>query len=296
MLISGAILLSINNCEIIVTNKRVYGKATFRKRVDLPLDSISAVGTSILSGIDVGTSSGRIHFKLLKNNIEIHSVISNLLIRRHQTENLHNIQNSNNVDELKKFKELLDSGIITQDEFVEKKKQLLGLNQINTESYELMPDNFNTEIGNLEDETEQKLSELAEPYKKRLFEFIKQHKKKTFILLLLLAIIVSAIFIFVESNKTNIPTDGFKICDYYGDVILENDDIESAKKKISNGQNCIELKLSQEGQEKFAEATKVISKSKNNHYTNVYRNGILICTPSVTQEINTDTILITMPD
>jgi|GEM_PF-1249943 len=32
-----------------------------------------------------------------------------------------------NADELKKFKELLDSGIITQEEFDQKKKQLLGL-------------------------------------------------------------------------------------------------------------------------------------------------------------------------
>ena len=30
-------------------------------------------------------------------------------------------------DEIKKFKELLDSGIITEDEFNAKKKQLLGL-------------------------------------------------------------------------------------------------------------------------------------------------------------------------
>ena len=30
-------------------------------------------------------------------------------------------------DELKKFKELLDSGVITQEEFEAKKKQLLGL-------------------------------------------------------------------------------------------------------------------------------------------------------------------------
>lgn len=30
-------------------------------------------------------------------------------------------------DELKKFKELLDSGILTQEEFDAKKKQLLGL-------------------------------------------------------------------------------------------------------------------------------------------------------------------------
>lgn len=33
----------------------------------------------------------------------------------------------NNIDKLKKFKELLDSGIITQNEFDEKKKQLLEL-------------------------------------------------------------------------------------------------------------------------------------------------------------------------
>ena len=32
-----------------------------------------------------------------------------------------------NADELKKFKELLDSGVITQEEFDAKKKQLLGL-------------------------------------------------------------------------------------------------------------------------------------------------------------------------
>ncbi|MDE6232586.1 MAG: SHOCT domain-containing protein, partial [Lachnospiraceae bacterium] len=34
--------------------------------------------------------------------------------------------NNNIVDELTKYKELLDSGIISQDEFDAKKKQLLG--------------------------------------------------------------------------------------------------------------------------------------------------------------------------
>ena len=33
----------VSNCELIVTNKRVYGRAAFGKRVDLPVDSISAV-------------------------------------------------------------------------------------------------------------------------------------------------------------------------------------------------------------------------------------------------------------
>ena len=37
------------------------------------------------------------------------------------------IQQASAADELKKFKELLDMGIITQEEFDAKKKQLLGL-------------------------------------------------------------------------------------------------------------------------------------------------------------------------
>lgn len=40
---------------------------------------------------------------------------------------INNIQETSNADELKKYKELLDSGAITQEEFDKKKKQLLGL-------------------------------------------------------------------------------------------------------------------------------------------------------------------------
>ena len=40
------------------------------------------------------------------------------------------VENNSNIsaaDEIKKFKELLDSGVISQEEFDVKKKQLLGL-------------------------------------------------------------------------------------------------------------------------------------------------------------------------
>ena len=40
---------------------------------------------------------------------------------------INNIQETSNADELKKYKDLLDSGVITQEEFEAKKKQLLGL-------------------------------------------------------------------------------------------------------------------------------------------------------------------------
>ena len=40
---------------------------------------------------------------------------------------INNIQETSNADELKKYKDLLESGAITQEEFDAKKKQLLGL-------------------------------------------------------------------------------------------------------------------------------------------------------------------------
>ena len=124
--------IAIQKTKITISDKRVYGVTTFDKRVDLPLDSISAVGISAFNGIAIGTSSGRIMFKGIGNRNEIHDAISKLLVERQQNEKVvattikQEIPQSN-ADELKKFKELLDMGIITQEEFDAKKKQLLGL-------------------------------------------------------------------------------------------------------------------------------------------------------------------------
>ena len=128
------IYLWLRSYSITVTNKRVYGQTAFGKRVDLPFDSVSSVGTSALKGIAVGTSSGKISFKLIKNQSEIHDVISKLLSERQTSEKktseptvTQTVVESSSADEIKKFKELLDMGVISQEEFDEKKKQLLNL-------------------------------------------------------------------------------------------------------------------------------------------------------------------------
>lgn len=118
--------------QLIVTDKRVYGKTAFGKQVDLPLDSISAVGTSMLKGITVATSSGKIKFLGISNRDDIHKVISQLLIERQNKKEATPVthvtqQAQSSADELKKYKELLDNDIISQEEFDAKKKQLLGL-------------------------------------------------------------------------------------------------------------------------------------------------------------------------
>lgn len=114
--------------QITVTNKRVYGCDATAKRVDLPLDSITAVGTSLFSGLAVTTASGAIKFVFLKNRDELHEEISKLLISRQERSAVIKQEIPQSAaDELKKYKALLDSGTITQAEFDAKKKQLLGL-------------------------------------------------------------------------------------------------------------------------------------------------------------------------
>lgn len=131
-IIGFLIFLWLRSYELVVTDKRVYGKVAFGKRVDLPVDSVSATATiSLFKGVSVSTSSGKISFLAIKNANEIYEVINNLLVERQQAKTPNTgttiVQNSDEADMLKKYKDLLDSGVITQEEFDAKKKQLLGL-------------------------------------------------------------------------------------------------------------------------------------------------------------------------
>lgn len=121
----------LHSYEMTITDKRVYGKAAFGTRVDLPLDSVSATGMCMLKGVSVSTASGRIAFLFIKNRDEIHKCIGDLLVERQSkaapVTTIKQESPQSNADELKKYKELLDSGVITQEEFDAKKKQLLGL-------------------------------------------------------------------------------------------------------------------------------------------------------------------------
>jgi len=124
------IIFMSHGSGLYVTDKRVYGKTILGKRVDIPLDSISSISLTFIlfSGISVASSSGLISFYFVEQRNKIHEVMSNLLIERQNNKNKPVVDGKNDTaDELKKFKCLLDSGVITQEEFEAKKKQLLGL-------------------------------------------------------------------------------------------------------------------------------------------------------------------------
>lgn len=125
ILIGLILFLKWRKISLTVTDKRVYGNNSSGKRVDLPLDSISAVAKYKKSAISVTTASGAIKFTFLKNADEVHATVSSLLIQRQGQSKAPAA--SSDADELKKYKDLLDSGVISQAEFDAKKKQLLGL-------------------------------------------------------------------------------------------------------------------------------------------------------------------------
>lgn len=130
-MIGALIYFSLHSYEMTVTNKRVYGKVAWGKRVDLPVDSISATTLRrFWRGVAVSTASGKISFLVMNNSNEIYNALSNLLVNRQNMRIDASAMADSKIDvtdQLKKFKELLDSGVITQEEFDTKKKQLLGL-------------------------------------------------------------------------------------------------------------------------------------------------------------------------
>lgn len=116
----------LEKMQITITDRRVCGKTCFGRSVDLPIDSISAVGSSLFNGIAVSTSSGKVSFLFIEDSKGIRELLCQLLIDRQEKQQSVTLTAST-PDELKKYKELLDGGIITQEEFDAKKKQLLNL-------------------------------------------------------------------------------------------------------------------------------------------------------------------------
>jgi hypothetical protein len=133
VLIAVAALLnvSMSKCHISVTNRRISGRISYQRLIDMPLDCVTSVGTCVFGGVKVTAASCRCAFYLVKNADEVRDAIANLLIERqenslHPTSVVYQEVTASDADELKKLGELLDAGIITKDEFDELKGDIIG--------------------------------------------------------------------------------------------------------------------------------------------------------------------------
>ena len=135
------------NNQVTITNKRIYYSFLFKKGV-ISLCQIEQVSyDSLLRTIRISTGGlSGLRFKC-QNHQEIYETVNQLIVDLNRDtfsdqiinkcvsslneikkQNIYKADNSNSsADKLKKFKELLDIGAITQEEFDAKKKQLLGL-------------------------------------------------------------------------------------------------------------------------------------------------------------------------
>lgn len=132
-IVGGVMNYNLKNQELTVTDKRVYGVLS-RKEIELPLDKISYVESKGGSGMVIATAAGFINCQCCTNRDDVIEVMSSLLKKRntdfHKDEAVVPCESPskfNKIDEVRKYKELLDENIITQEEFEKKKKELLEL-------------------------------------------------------------------------------------------------------------------------------------------------------------------------
>lgn len=117
--------------SLTVTDQRIYGKNNFGKNVDIPLEAVTAVRYASHKGIAIVANGKTVRFPYMKNRKEIYESLNKTLVAEKEPNanvTLNKIETESfGVEEIKKYKELLDAGAITQEEFDAKKKQLLGL-------------------------------------------------------------------------------------------------------------------------------------------------------------------------
>jgi hypothetical protein len=86
---------------------------------------------SLFSKIIISSPSGSTNFILIENYEEIGKVLYTLVNKRQEDtiakSDVGTKKDTNNLDDLVKLKELLDNGIISQEEFEAKKKEILGI-------------------------------------------------------------------------------------------------------------------------------------------------------------------------
>lgn len=130
-LIGGIIMKSnTEKCKITVTNAAISGKLPHGKTVHIPLNQITAINRSSFNGVSI-TSIGNVsNFHCIENREEVIKAISYLLANPQQSSaqpTQSASANGSEAEQLKRLKDLFDSGVLTQEEFDAKKKQVLGL-------------------------------------------------------------------------------------------------------------------------------------------------------------------------
>ena len=129
-LIHIIIYFSAKNNEVILTNYTITGTYKRQLSLNIPIDSVSSVAKGRMGSLLITCAGNSYNITFVDNRDLFCSKLSELLNQRTQQALKGGYPAANqqsNYDEIAKLKQLLDSGILTQEEFDAKKKQILGL-------------------------------------------------------------------------------------------------------------------------------------------------------------------------
>ena len=113
--------------SLTITEEKVVCKNGKKIIKEFFIKDIKTVQLTKLRGLKIQGTGIKYNINMLKNADEIRELLMDCIEKaNNSTKKTQNTQ-TNNLEELKQIKELLDMGIITQEEFDKKKKELLNL-------------------------------------------------------------------------------------------------------------------------------------------------------------------------
>ena len=112
--------------ELSILDNAIIGKKSNGKTVQFLLKDIKSVETTKKHGLKIMGSGIRYDIHLIQNAEEMKNIMMDMLAEVQHEQPVMAVVGSS-ANDIKEYKELLDAGIITQEEFDAKNKQLLGL-------------------------------------------------------------------------------------------------------------------------------------------------------------------------
>ena len=125
-LLLTVIITVIRQKELIITENMLICKYNKKKNKQILIKDVIGIESS-KNGLKLNGNGFKYNISLISNAEELKTEIMMRMKTLKENDNKESVIQTAGADELKKFKELLDSGVITQEEFDAKKKQLLGL-------------------------------------------------------------------------------------------------------------------------------------------------------------------------
>lgn len=127
MLLIGSILyIADKKAELVIYENEIIGKKIDGKTVQFLLKDIKSVETTKTQGLKITGAGIKYDIHLIENAEEMKNILMDMLAKVQHEQPVVAVVGSS-ANDIKEYKELLDAGIITQEEFDKKKKQLLGL-------------------------------------------------------------------------------------------------------------------------------------------------------------------------